>query len=70
MWDPALQRMDVAHRIVWRRVYGPIIPKANGTPLEVDHACNVTLCQRPDPLRLLTKGDNPKRRGPALGGIG
>src|SRR5207237_2710714 len=29
--------------------------------------CDVTLCQRPDHLQLLTKSDNVKRRGPTRG---
>jgi HNH endonuclease len=48
--------------VVWRRVYGPI-PKGQ----DVDHKCDVTLCQRPDHLQLLTKRDNLKRRGPTRG---
>ena len=47
--------------------YGPIPLGANGKPLEVDHVCKVTLCQRPDHLQLLTKGDNVRRRGPTRG---
>jgi hypothetical protein len=67
MYDAAIGRMDVAHRVVWRRVFG-VIPKGpNGKTLEVDHVCKVTLCQRPDHLRLLTKGDNVRRRGPTRG---
>jgi HNH endonuclease/TraM recognition site of TraD and TraG len=62
IYDPAIKRSDAAHLVVWRRVYGPI-PRG----LEVDHVCNVTLCQRPDHLQLLTKGDNVKRRGPTRG---
>jgi hypothetical protein len=62
MWDPALKRMDVTHRIVWRRVYGPI-----PAGLEVDELCEVSLCVRPDHLDLKTKRDNVKRRGPTRG---
>ena len=36
----------------------------DGKPFEVDHKCDITLCQRPDHLQLLTKGDNVRRRGP------
>jgi hypothetical protein len=67
MYDPATKAMDVMHRIVWRRVYGPIPKGPNGKTLEVDHICKVTLCQRPDHLQLLTKGDNVRRRGPTRG---
>jgi hypothetical protein len=59
MYDAAIGRSDAAHRVVWRRVYGAI-----PLGLDVDHLCDVTLCQRPDHPRLLTKGDNVKRRGP------
>lgn len=62
MYDPALKRSDLAHKVVWRRCYGPI-PRG----LEVDHRCDVTLCQRPDHLQLLSKRDNLKRRGPTRG---
>jgi hypothetical protein len=67
MYDQATKRMDVSHRVVWRRVYGPIPRGPNGKSLEVDHQCDITLCQRPDHLQLLTKGDNVKRRGPTRG---
>jgi hypothetical protein len=67
LWDPALKRMDVVHRIVWRRVYGAILNGPDDKPLEVDHKCNITLCQRPDHLQLLTKGNNVKRRGSTRG---
>ena len=67
IYDPAIKRSDAAHLVVWRRVYGPLPRGPDGEPLEVDHTCDVTLCQRPDHLRLLTKGDNVKRRGPTRG---
>jgi hypothetical protein len=67
MYDAAIKRMDVSHRVIWRRVYGAIPEGPNGKLLEVDHKCNVTLCQRPDHLQLLTKDDNVKRRGPTRG---
>ena len=63
-YDAAIGRSDQAHHIVWRRVYGPILLGPTGKPLEVDHRCDAALCQRPDHLQLLTKGDNVKRRGP------
>jgi hypothetical protein len=47
-----------SHRVVWERCYGPIKPKS----LTVDHVCEITLCQRPDHLRLLTRGDYTRRR--------
>ena len=55
--DPTLRKSDYAHRVVWRRVYGPI-PRG----LEVDHLCEITLCQRPDHLDLVTKSENGRRR--------
>jgi hypothetical protein len=67
MYDAALKDMDLVHRVVWRRVFGPIPLGPNGKPLEVDHKCNVALCQRPDYLQLLTKADNIKRRGATRG---
>src|SRR5207253_5784066 len=57
LYDPALKRSDEAHRVVWRRVYGPIPDR-----LTVDHTCGVTLCQRPDHLELVTKAENTRRR--------
>jgi HNH endonuclease len=57
MYDPALGKTDYVHRVVWRRCFGPI-PKGK----DVDHKCNVTLCERPDHLQLLTKPDNTRRR--------
>ena len=65
--DPAIGRMDTVHRIVWRRVYGPIPKAPNGKLLEVDELCEITLCVRPDHLDLKTKRDNVKRRGPTRG---
>ncbi len=62
LYDAAVKRTGYAHRVVWRRVYGPIPNGRNGKPLEVDHLCEVTLCQRPDHLQLLTKRDNLRRR--------
>ncbi len=67
LYDPTLKRTDYTHKVVWRRVYGLIPLGANGRPLEVDHKCKITLCQRPDHLELLTKRDNVKRRGPTRG---
>jgi hypothetical protein len=61
-YDSVLGRTDYTHLIVWRRVYGIIPTGPDGNFLEVDHHCDVGLCQRPDHLRLLTKGDNLKRR--------
>jgi hypothetical protein len=67
IYDPAIGRSDAAHRVVYRRCFGEIPKDANGKPLEVDHKCDVTLCQRPDHLQVLTKPDNVKRRGPTRG---
>jgi hypothetical protein len=67
IYDPAIKRSDLAHLVVWRRVYGPIPKGPSGKPLEVDHKCDVTLCQRPDHLRVLSGPDNTKRRGPTRG---
>src|SRR5205807_206532 len=39
----------------------------DGKPLQVDHKCDVTLCERPDHLRVLTGPDNTKRRGATRG---
>jgi hypothetical protein len=57
IYDAAAGRTDYVHRIVWRRCYG-VIPDGQ----DVDHRCNVTLCQRPDHLQLLTKPENTRRR--------
>ena len=38
-----------------------------GDGLEVDELCEITLCERPDHLELMTKRDNVKRRGPTRG---
>jgi hypothetical protein len=57
IYDAVIKRTDYAHRVVWRRCFGPI-----PAGLDVDHVCNVTLCQRPDHLQLLTKPDNTRRR--------
>ena len=62
IYDKEIGRSDAAHRVVWRRVYGPIPRGSNGKPLEVDHLCNVMLCQRPDHLELVTKRENTRRR--------
>jgi hypothetical protein len=67
LYDPTLKRSDAAHRVVWRRVYGAIPKGPDSKPLEVDHLCEVTLCQRPDHLTLRTKRDNVQRRGPTRG---
>src|SRR5205823_2565006 len=57
LYDSAAGKTDYAHRIVWRRCYGAI-PGGQ----DVDHRCDVTLCQRPDHLQLLTKPENTRRR--------
>ncbi|MCA1647262.1 MAG: HNH endonuclease [Chloroflexi bacterium] len=57
IYDVEISRSDYPHRVVWRRVYGPI-PRG----LTVDHKCNVTLCQRPDHLRLLTRAGNTRAK--------
>jgi HNH endonuclease len=67
MWDAARGRNDVSHRVVWRRVYGPVPDGPDSKPLEIDHKCDITLCQRPDHLQLLTKAANVKRRGATRG---
>ena len=64
IYDPTIKRTDYAHRVVWRRVYGPI-PRG----LEVDHLCEITLCQRPDHLDLVTRSENTRRRHPKPGPI-
>jgi hypothetical protein len=67
IYDPAIKRSDLAHLVVWRRVYGPIPRGPDSKPLQVDHKCDLTLCQRPDHLQVLTGPDNTKRRGPTRG---
>ena len=62
IYDPSIKRSDYAHRVVWRRCYGPIRIGPNGKPLEVDHLCEITLCQRPDHLEVVTRGENTRRR--------
>jgi hypothetical protein len=57
LYDAAIGKTDYTHRVVWRRCYGPI-----PAGLDVDHICNVTLCQRPDHLQLLSKPENTRRR--------
>jgi hypothetical protein len=57
IYDAAIGKTDYTHRVVWRRVYGSI-PEG----FDVDHKCNVALCQRPDHLQLLTKPDNTRKR--------
>jgi hypothetical protein len=47
-----------AHRVVWERCFGPIEPPS----LTVDHVCEVTLCQRPDHLQLVSRSENSRRR--------
>ena len=63
-WGPDAQKGPYGRLfdVVWRRCFGLIPPD-----LDVGHVCNVTLCQRPDRLQLLTKGDKVKRRGPTRG---
>jgi hypothetical protein len=56
-YDATLKRSDAAHRVVWRRVYGPI-PRG----MTIDHLCWITLCQRPDHLELVTWAENTRRR--------
>jgi len=44
-----IKRSDTAHRVVWRRVYGPIPLGPNGKPLKVDELCrsDVVCAARP-----------------------
>jgi hypothetical protein len=56
MYDQKIRKSDYAHRVVWRRVYGPI-PQG----LTVDHLCEITLCQRPDHLDLVSRNENTRR---------
>jgi hypothetical protein len=51
-YDKDIGKSDLAHCIVWRRCYGAI-PRG----LDVDHKCNIALCERPDHLQLLTNPD-------------
>jgi hypothetical protein len=64
VYDAALGKTDYVHKVVWRRAY-PDEPIARGQ--DVDHLCEVPLCARPDHLRLLSKGDNVRRRGATRG---
>jgi hypothetical protein len=64
VYDAVLAKTDYVHKVVWRRVY-PDKPIARGQ--DVDHMCEVPLCARPDHLRLLSKGDNVRRRGATRG---
>lgn len=57
LYDPTLKRSDASHRVVWRRVFGPI-----REGMTVEHTCKVTLCQRPDHLELVSKPENTRRR--------
>jgi hypothetical protein len=60
MYDPTLKRSDAAHLVVWRRCF-PDKPIPKG--MTVDHACWVTLCQRPDHLQgPVTRAENTRRR--------
>jgi hypothetical protein len=44
-YDPAIGRTDCAHRVMWGRYFGPI-PAGK----DIDHKCDVTLCQQLDHL--------------------
>ncbi len=57
LYDPEIGRSDAAHRVVWRRVYGDI---PDG--MTVDHLCEMTLCERPDHLVLVSVPENTRRR--------
>jgi HNH endonuclease len=60
LYDPTLKRSDAAHLVVWRRCF-PDKPIPSGWT--IDHACYVTLCQRPDHLRgPITRAENTRRR--------
>jgi hypothetical protein len=67
MYDAAIGKTDYVHRAVWRRCFGQIPPV-----MDVDHVCNVAVCQRPDHFQTLTKPENTRhchqRRGPDRGG--
>jgi hypothetical protein len=59
-YDRAIKRSDAAHLVVWRRCF-PEKPIPEGWT--VDHACYVTLCQRPDHLQgPATRAENTRRR--------
>jgi hypothetical protein len=65
LYDPQLKRSDAAHLVVWRRCF-PDRPIPKGWT--VDHACYVTLCQRPDHLQgPVTRAENTRRRHPDHG---
>lgn len=62
LYDAAIGRTDYTHRVVWRRVHGPIPLDGSGRPLPLDHLCEITLCQRPDHLEAVTRAENTRRR--------
>lgn len=49
-------RMQLVHRIVYRRHVGPLDPE-----LEVDHKCVTRNCVRPRHLEQVTHAENMKR---------
>jgi HNH endonuclease len=53
MYDATIGRTDYVHKIVWRRCHGAI---PSGP--DVDHECNVALCERPGHMQLLSKSGN------------
>jgi hypothetical protein len=55
---------STSHAIGDERAFVSNRPRVRTVPksLEVDHLCEITLCERPDHLDLVTKGDNDRRR--------
>ena len=48
---------DLAHRVIWTELRGPIPPG-----MELDHACRVRACQNVMHLELVTRSENSKRK--------
>jgi hypothetical protein len=55
LYDASIKHSDAAHRVVWRRMYGPIPEGPDGKPLEVDHPVRGDVCEGPDHLMLRTR---------------
>lgn len=52
-------RMQMAHRVVYERLVGPIPPE-----LELDHLCRVRACVNPDHVEPVTHSENIRRAVP------
>lgn len=56
LWDGALRRSRVAHRIFFEQFRGPI-----PIGLQLDHLCRNTLCVKPSHLEPVTGAENLRR---------